>query len=51
MAAEPAEIPNDIDPALDTGDFDESSDFCDFGFVLVRRESDPPGNNPRDSSG
>jgi len=47
VAAEPAEIPNDIDPAHDTGDFDESSDFCDFGFVLARRESDPPVNAPK----
>lgn len=51
VAREPADSSNDIDAADDTGDFDESSDLCDFGYVLVRRESNPPGDTPRDAKG
>jgi hypothetical protein len=45
VAPEPAKIPNEIDPADDTGDFPESSDLCDFGYALVRRETNPDGNS------
>lgn len=51
VAPKPAEISNDIDQTDDAGDLDESSDLCDFGYVLVRRENNPAGDNPRDSSG
>lgn len=50
MAPEP-KISNGIDQDCDTGDFDESSDLCDFGYVLVRRDNTPAGDTPRDSSG
>ena len=46
MAREPAEISKDIEQASDADDFDECSDLCDFGYVLVRRETNPDGNSP-----
>lgn len=46
MAPEPVEISNDIEQADDADDFDECSDLCDFGYVLVRRETNPDGTAP-----
>jgi hypothetical protein len=46
VAPEPVETSNDIEQAHDADDFDECSDLCDFGYVLVRRESNPDGNTP-----
>lgn len=43
MAPEPAEVSKDLEMSDDTGDFPESSDLCDFGYVLVRRENSPAG--------
>lgn len=50
VAPKPAEISNDIDQTDDTGDFDESSDLCDFGYVLVRRENNPAGDSRGDAN-
>ena len=44
VAPEPVENSNDIEQARDADDFDECSDLCDFGYVLVRRENNPDGN-------
>lgn len=51
VAPEPGKNSNDIDQTDDAGDFDESSDLCDFGYVLVRRESNPAGATRDDSNG
>lgn len=46
VAPEPAETLNGTDSAPEADDFDECSDLCDFGYVLVRRESNPAGDTP-----
>lgn len=45
VAPEPVKNSNDIEQASDADDFDECSDLCDFGYVLVGREN-PDGNTP-----
>lgn len=47
MAPEPVEVSNDIEQARDDDDFDECSDLCDFGYVLVRRENNLDGHTPK----
>jgi hypothetical protein len=49
VAPKPAEISKEMDQQSDAADFDQSSDLCDFGYVLVRRENNPAGDTRRDS--